>query len=101
VTTAAVPTQRTFFDYGGTINDLSLGNSNNYLFTAVSRTDREFQVIDISNSFSFPYPVPALVGFYNVSGSNPLRGIAYNEDKDRAFAVGNLNTEEFIVIAPR
>ena len=101
VTTPALPVLRASFDYGGTVNDLSLGNANNYLLTATGRTDREFQVIDISKSFFPPYPAPTLIGFYNVSGSNPLRGIAYDENRDRAFAVGNSNTEEFIVIAPR
>jgi hypothetical protein len=101
VTKPALPFQATSSDYRGTVNDLSLGNSNNYLFTATSRTDREFQVIDISNSFFPPYPAPTLIGFYNASGSNPLRGITYDATKDRAFAVGDSNTEEFIVIAPR
>ena len=101
VTTPTAPDPRVSFDYGGTVNDLSLGNSDNYLFTATARADREFQVIDISKSFSPPYPAPTLIGFYNVSGSNPLRGIAYDPDKDRVSAVGNSNTEEFIVIAPQ
>lgn len=101
VTTPTMPALRTSFDYGGTVNDLSLGNSNNYLFTATSRADREFQVIDIFKSFYSPYPVPTLIGSYDISGSNPLRGIAYDENMDRTFAVGNSNTEEFIVIAPR
>ena len=78
-----------------------MGNFNKYLFIATSRNNREFQVIDISNSFFPPYPAPVLIGFFDINGSNPLRGVAYDENRDRAFVVGNSNNEEFVIIAPR
>lgn len=101
VTEPTKPDLRASFDGGGIINDLSLGNFNKYLFIATSRNNREFQVIDISNSFFPPYPAPVLIGFFDINGSNPLRGVAYDENRDRAFVVGNSNNEEFVIIAPR
>lgn len=101
VSAPTAPILRTSFDYGGTVNDISLGNTNNYLFSVTSRTNREFQVVDISKSFFPPYPAPVPIGFLNIDGSNPLRGIAYAENRDRVLAVGDSNNEEFIVIAPR
>lgn len=96
VSSPVAPVQIGSFNYLGTVNDFSLGNSNNYLFSATSRSDGEFKVVDISASGS-----PFLLGTYNVSGNNPLFGIAYQEANDRVFGAGSLNTEEFIVIKPQ
>ncbi len=82
----------------GTLNDiaLNLGNANTYLFIATSHATNEFKVIDVTTLTSL-----VLLGSVNVPGTNPLFGIAYDSTFDRAFAVGQLNTGELVVLAPQ
>ena len=80
-------------DFGSKIQDISLGNNNNYAFLASDAGSAEFQVIDISNSSA-----PVLVGSLDLNEC--LRGIAYSADHGRVFAAGDANAEELVVIAP-
>lgn len=98
ITTPTTPAQLGSISAGGTINDiaLNLGNNNTYLYLATSNSASEFQVINVSIFAS-----PVLLGSLNITGTNPLFGIAYDATLDRAFAVGQSNTEEFVVIAPQ
>jgi hypothetical protein len=80
-------------DFGDDIQDISLGNNNNYAFLVSDADSAEFQVIDISTP-----SVPVIVGSLNLNGD--LNGIAYSADLDRVFAAGENDTEELTVIAP-
>ncbi|NMC51836.1 hypothetical protein GYA54_03865 [Candidatus Kuenenbacteria bacterium] len=82
---------------GGTLNDiaLNLGNSDNYLFITTSDAASEFKVINLSTPAS-----PAILGQEDIPGASPLLGIAYDSSLDRAFAVGQSNLEELVIIAP-
>jgi len=84
----------TYNGFSEAINDISLGNDNNYAFLASNADNAEFQVIDISTPAN-----PASIGFLDISGD--LNGVAYHGDKDRAFAVGENNSKELTVIAPQ
>lgn len=86
------------FTATGTINDiaLDLGNTDTYVFLATSDTAGEFQVVNVAVP-----AVPVLLGSYDIAGSNFLMGVAYSIAHDRAFAVGQSNTQEFIVLAPQ
>ncbi len=74
------------------VRDLTLENSNNYLFLATDYDSTEFQVVDISTPAS-----PSLYGSLNISGD--INGIAYSENLDRIFIVGD-NATEFRIIEP-
>lgn len=88
----AAPTlTSTYAGSGGAINDISLGNNGNYMFLATSAGTAEFQVVDISNLGS-----PSLLGSLNLA--NPLNGIFYDTNFDRAFAASQTDTSELIVI---
>jgi len=80
-------------DFGDDIQDISLGNNNNYAFLASDANSAEFQVIDISAPSA-----PVIVGSLNLNGD--LNGITYSADLDRVFAAGDNNAEELVVIAP-
>ena len=82
------------FNAGGAVNDISLGVANTYAFLATSSATAEFRVVDISNSAA-----PVNVGLFN--SPDILRGIVYDEIKDRAYAVGNADAEEFTAMAPQ
>lgn len=82
----------------GTTSDiaLNLGNGNTYAYIATPDDTLEFQVINVSVPAT-----PALLGSINTAGSDNLNGVAYDQTFDRAFVVGDSNTEEFMVIAPQ
>jgi hypothetical protein len=96
VTSPTSPIQIGFYDGGDNIRDIALGNNNTYAFLAMDANNAEFQVVDISI-----LPTPQLVGSFDVSGNNDLNGVAYHATKDRAYVVGDSNSEELIVIAPQ
>ncbi len=98
ISTPTSPSQAGLISAGATINDISLnlGNGNTYLYLATSNNASEFQVIDVSSLAS-----PVLLGSLNITGTNPLFGIAYHGTFDRAFAVGQADTAELMVIAPQ
>lgn len=75
------------------INDIAIGNNGDYLFLASDDNDEEFQVVDVSD------PLDAeLIGDFDVGGA--LNGIAYSSSLDRAFGVGDSNTE-FNILEPQ
>lgn len=81
------------FNALGSVNDTSLGRNNSYVFLATGASTQEFQVVDITNPST-----PTSVGVLDVGAE--LLGVAYHETKDRAFASGKDNAEDFIVVAP-
>lgn len=93
VSTPTAPSLISTFSEAGAVRDLSLGNSNNYLFIASDINSAEFQVVNISSLVS-----PTLLGSLNMP--QDLNGVAYSDDKDRAFVVSDYNLGEFAVIKP-
>lgn len=94
ISTPATPTLiSTFAGSGGAINDISLGNNGNYMFLATTAGTAEFQVVNISNLAS-----PTLLGSLNLA--NPLNGIVYDPNYDRAFAASQTDTSELIIFKP-
>ena len=83
----------TYNSGAGNVEDLSLGNSNNYLFLVKSGGANQFQVVNIATLVS-----PALFGQLTV---NPLLGVDYHSAKDRAFVVGADNNPEFRTLKPQ
>lgn len=77
----------------GSINDLSIGNSNNYVWIASSSGVSEFTVIDITTQAS-----PTLLSILNLAGT--LNGIFYDTSLDRAFGASGANSQELIIIQP-
>lgn len=96
VATPSAPAVVGTYTAAGAVNDLSLGNDNKYVFMGTSANSSEFEVIDISTPAS-----PTQVGFFNLTPNNQLLGIAYHASKDRAFAVGDQNGSEVVVMAPQ
>ncbi|MDQ3076040.1 MAG: hypothetical protein M3Q34_02840 [bacterium] len=82
----------------GALNDISLnlGNGNTYAFIATSHATFEFKVINVVN-----LATPVILGQFNVAGTSPLLGMAYDQALDRAFGVSTSDVEEFIVFAPQ
>lgn len=93
VTTPTAPSFVTSFSATSPVNDLALGVSSGYLFMTVNNGPNEFQVWDVTTTTS-----PSLLGVFNAPAT--LNGVVYDQDKDRAYAVGNDNTTEFIVVRP-
>jgi hypothetical protein len=77
---------------GGAVNDLALGYTNTHLFVATSHSSGEFKVIDIFDPSDM-----SLVGSENTGQS--LYGVAYDEERDRAFGMHGVNAQEFIIFA--
>jgi hypothetical protein len=96
VTTPASPSVLGSINTGGTINDISLGNSNTYAFLASSNNSAEFQVINITTS-----SLPSTLESLDVSGNSGLLGIAYDAATDRAYGVSTANTQEFFIFLPQ
>ena len=76
------------------VNDMALGLDNHYIFTVSDVPNREFQVYDISDISS-----PFFISSFDTP--NALFGVAYDNAKDRAFAVGTANEKSLIIIAPK
>ena len=96
VSNPSSPSQIALYSGSDDIRDMTLGNDNQLLFLATDTNASEFQVVDVSTLY-----LPILLGSYNVSGNNDLNGVAYDSARDRAFAVGDANTAEFIIIQPQ
>ncbi len=81
-----------------TINDiaLNLGGAGTYVFIATSDNSLEFQVVDVAT-----LATPTILGSVNTAGTDNLNGVAYDVTLDRAFGVGDRDTEEFFVFAPQ
>lgn len=91
--TPASPTQAGAVGVGATINDISLGNNNTYVFMGTSSTTAELDIYDISNPAA-----PSSVGSYNAAGA--YNGVAYDSASDRLYAATAITTAELNVIAP-
>jgi prepilin-type N-terminal cleavage/methylation domain-containing protein len=98
VSTPTSPSVLGSISTSGTVSDiaLNLGNGNTYVFIATTDNSLEFQVIDVS-----VLSTPVLLGSVNTAGNDNLNGIAYDVTLDRAFGVGDRNSEEFFVFAPQ
>lgn len=81
------------YSAGGAVNDLSLGNSNQYIFMATSNSAREFQVVNITTEAS-----PVLLGSLNLSGN--LNGLEYDAADDRVYTGGSSANPEFLILRP-
>lgn len=81
---------------GDIINDIDLGNSNQYAFIANSSNSAEFQVIDITT-----LSLPTLLGSLNLTGNDNLLGVVYDSINDRAYAVSASNSLEFFIFSPQ
>jgi hypothetical protein len=86
VSTPTSPSSIGSTDLDNDVNDISLGNDNDYAFVATDENDAEFVVLDISNP-----PALQTLSFLDVSGD--LNGVAYDSNFDRAFTVGDDSTE--------
>ncbi len=93
VTDPALPVSLGFYNVGGLTNDLSLGNSNSYIFIASANTTNDLTVLNISNPVA-----PALVGSFDSLGN--MNGVAYGSTADKVFSATTANTEELLVIGP-
>jgi len=93
ISSADNPELRGTFDAKDDVNDLALGNDNDYVFIACNEGGEEFQAIDISDKDN-----PDLLGSFNAP--NNLNGVAYTAESDRVIAVGNDNNSEMIIIQP-
>lgn len=82
----------------GNVNDiaLNLGNSNTYVYLGTSDNSVEFQVINVTTPSS-----PSLLGSINSTGNDNINGLAYDSTLDRAFAVGDRDSDELWVFAPQ
>lgn len=94
VTNPAAPISLGSTNLSGTVNDLTLGNANTLVFAATAAGNAEFAVIDIADLTN-----SSVIGTVTISGNSRLNGIAYDETKNRAYGVSDLNVEEFMVFA--
>jgi hypothetical protein len=95
VTTPASPNLLSSYSAGNDVEDIDayLGVASTYAFLATDEASAEFQLLDITD-----LAAPTLVGSLDLPAD--LNGIAYHEDKDRAFAASEDDDQEFMVIAP-
>lgn len=89
----ALPIQVSATTITGTINDISLGNNNNYVFMGTTNTAGELTIYDISNQSA-----PAFVGLYNAAGT--YNGVAYDPVTDRVYAATATSSAELNVVGP-
>ncbi len=80
----------------GNVNDIALDLTGGYVFLADQDASTEFQVVDIST-----LSAPALSVALNITGTDPLGGVAYSSVNDRVYGAGKLNTQELSVFAPQ
>lgn len=93
VSTPSTPTLQGTYSAGATINDISLGNANQYAFLATQSNPSEVQIVNITTPIS-----PTLLGSFNY-GSNTY-GVAYSSYDDKAYVTTASNTAELIVLIP-
>lgn len=94
ITTPTAPTSISVYNAGDAIRDIAFDAVNNYAFLATDVNSSEFQVIDLSSLAS-----PVLLGSLDLTSD--LNGIVYSTGSDRVYAIGENNTEEFVVFAPQ
>lgn len=98
VSTPATPTLSGSIGTPGTTYDVSLNTAGGgiYLFVTNGSATQELQVVNISNPASM-----SIFGTFDPPGNSILYGVAYDLTKDRAFAVGNIDAQEFTIIKPQ
>lgn len=96
ISTPSSPSVLGSINTGDIVNDINLGNSNNYVFVANSSNSAEFQVINIVTP-----SLPSLLGSLNLTGNDNLLGIIYDAANDRAYAVSARNSEEVYIFSPQ
>ena len=94
VTDRSAPELLGTYDAGGTVNDLVIGNGNQYVFIASDYNDAEFQVIDISEP-----SVPSLVGYVDLT--TDMNGIAYSADYNIVVGACESDSQELVIISPQ
>ena len=98
VATETVPTLLSTVAIADYLNDIAinLGKSDTYLYLSTSDIAKELKIYNVASSSA-----PTLFGDYNLSGSNPLYGVAYNPVVDRAYAVSHSTTQGLIIFSPK
>jgi len=86
------------------VRDITFGLDNHYLFIASDVPNREFQVFDVSGIFPPPFwrflfSPPFFIGSFDTPAA--LYGVAYSNEKDRAFVTGVANDQSVIILAPQ
>ncbi len=94
VSNPASPGQLGIYAGNDALRGIATDDSGQYAFLASDYNNAEFQVVDISDPASM-----TLVGSLNLASD--LNGIAYHPDLDRAFAVGEDNSQELLIFAPQ
>ena len=93
VTIPGTPVVLGSYDATQAIRDIAFGAGNIYAFLATDNDLADLQGIDVTN--------PAVISLVSsLDATAHLNGIAYEAARDRVFAVGDANNEEFIVVAP-
>ena len=80
---------------GDTINDISLTSSPDYAFIATSNNDAEMQMVNITTSTT-----PIIDFQVDLVDKSAAYGIAYDETLNHAFVATDINSQEFVIIAP-
>ena len=95
VSTPTAPSIISSYGVAGNVNDIALnvGGADTFAYTVTANSSLEFEAVDITNTSS-----PTSLGGINLTG---LNGVAYSSSLNRVFAVGESDTEEFLVIAPQ
>ncbi len=98
VATETAPTLLASVPVPDYLNDLAinLGKSDTYLYLATSDIAKELKIYNVASSTA-----PALLGAYDLSGSNQLYGIAYNPVVDRAYAVSHSTTQGLVIFSSK
>ncbi len=94
-TSALVPTLSGTLTLSGTINDLSMDPTHNYVDVATSYASGEFQVINIAT-----LTAPALLKSVDMTGSIILAGTAYSSTYDIALGASSNTAQEAVVFGP-
>lgn len=94
ISNPASPALLSLFNGAGTVNDIALNlySGNTYVFITTGTSNKEFEVVNISNPAA-----PVSVGGLNLTAYN---GIAYDPINDRAVLVGP-NDPELIITTPQ
>ena len=81
------------YDAEDDINDMNMGNDNNYVFLGTDENSAEMQVVDITDRSN-----PFRLGLYNAGGD--INGVFYDETTDRYYGVGDDNSQELLILDP-
>jgi len=96
IASPTAPTLLGSLSVSGTINDIALAVAGKYVFIADQAGAQEFQVLDISTPSA-----PVLSAGIDITGGNPLFGVAYSSTYDRAYGAGQSDASEITIFAPQ